>query len=186
MITYGQFKAAFPKARESDLHKFYPYLNAAMQEFEIDNPNRISFFLAQVAHESGNFRHVEEIASGRAYERREDLGNLKKEALAAAHAKGTTTGKFFRGHGLIQITGFNNHKQCGIGLGLDLVNYPGLLTEAQHAVRSAAWFFKWAGCNEIADSGDFKACTRRINGGFNGLVDRETKLASVSGALGYV
>jgi putative chitinase len=186
MVALDQLRDAFPHARINDLLLYLPYLNAGMVRFEINTPNRIAFFLAQAGHESLNFSRVEEMASGKAYEYRKDLGNLKKEALAAAHAKGTTTGRFYKGHGLGQITGYDNHKACGDALGIDLVNKPELLKQPEYAALSACWFWWANGQNKIADSGDFRACTRKYNGGYNGLQDREEKLASVRGALGYV
>lgn len=75
-------------------------------------------------------------------------------------------------HGLIQITGFYNHKNCGKALGLDLVNEPELLTIPENACRSAAWFWKTHGCNELADISNFSRITKVINGGFNGAEER--------------
>lgn len=162
-----------PNATDAAIHTFLDPLNAAMQEFRIaDFPLRIAAFLAQIAHESGSFRYVEEIASGSAYEKRKDLGNTQPEAIKAAKAKGTTPGRFYRGHGLIQITGYFNHKACGEALGLDLVNNPKLLTKPIHAARSAAWFWKTHGLNELADKKDFREITRKINGGYNGYAER--------------
>jgi putative chitinase len=186
MISLEQFIAAFPQAKINNLTKFLTSLNAAMAQFEINTPLRISFFLAQTGHESGNFYYTEELASGKAYEHRTDLGNLKKEALYAAHTRGATTGRFYKGRGLIQITGFNNYKACGKALGIDLVNKPELLADPEYAGLSAGWFWSANGCNEIADSGDFKKCTRRINGGYNGLADRKLKLASVNVVINNV
>jgi putative chitinase len=136
-------------------------LNDAMLEFEITGATREAAFLAQIAHESGEMRYVREIASGAAYEGREDLGNTQPG-----------DGERFRGRGLIQITGRANYDQCGDALGLDLLKHPELLEEPVNACRSAAWFWKSKGLNELADAGDFRRITRRINGGYNGLDER--------------
>jgi putative chitinase len=184
MITLEQLKAAMPHASDKNRELMLPSINDGMAKFDINTKQRQAMFLAQIAHESGNLHYVEELASGSAYENRKDLGNLEKEALDAAHAKGTTTGKFFRGHGLIQITGFYNHKKCGEALKIDSVNNPELLASARYAAMSAAWFWGTHGCNELADSGDFKAVTRRINGGYNGLADRITHYEHAKKALG--
>lgn len=182
-LSIEQLKKAFPDARMSNLQKYVSHLNDGMDRFEINTPTRITFFIAQLAHESGNFRFVEELASGKDYEYRKDLGNLKKAALAAAHAKGTTTGRFYKGRGLIQLTGYNNYKACGSELSIDLVNNPELLIEPKYAALSACWFWHSNGLNELSDIGDFKAVTRRINGGYSGLADRQLKLASISGVM---
>lgn len=132
-----------------------------MMEFEIDNPERQAAFLAQIAHESGSLRYVRELASGEAYEGRADLGNTEPG-----------DGQRYRGRGLIQITGRSNYQACGDALGVDLVGNPELLEGPDLACRSAAWFWKAKGLNELADNGDFKLITKRINGGYNGYEDR--------------
>ena len=79
----------------------------------------------------------------------------------------------YRGRGLIQITGRANYAACGEALGLDLVNEPELLEQPQHAAMSAAWFWSSRGLNTLADQGDLLKITKRINGGTNGLADRQ-------------
>lgn len=170
-MTYDQLRHIMPDA-PPDLARFVAPLNAAMAEFGIDTPTRQAAFLAQLGHESGSFRYMEEIASGAAYDGREDLGNREPDAVAIANACGTSPGRFYKGHGPIQITGYKNHKQCGEALGLDLVNEPTLLTQPEHGCRAAGWYWRTHGCNELADAGKFEAVTRRINGGLNGLADR--------------
>jgi predicted chitinase len=133
-----------------------------MREFEIATYLRAAAFLAQLAHESAELRYFEEIASGRAYEGRKDLGNTQPG-----------DGMKYKGHGPIQITGRANHTACGLALGLDLVNNPTLITQPQNAFRSAGWFWDTRGLNALADQRLFKAITKKINGGFNGLADRQ-------------
>lgn len=141
---------------------FLEPMNAAMDEFEINTPARQAAFLAQIAHESGSLRYVKEIASGDAYEGRGDLGNTQEG-----------DGVRFKGRGLIQITGRANYAQCGAALGLDLLAEPELLETPENACRSAAWFWHSRGLNELADAGEFRLITKRINGGYNGLSDRQ-------------
>jgi len=50
-------------------------LNNALNRYQINTPERIRHFLSQAAHESGAGRYTTELASGRAYEGRRDLGN---------------------------------------------------------------------------------------------------------------
>ncbi len=157
---------------KTDLLKIMPYaksridtfaepLNAAMMEFNISTKGRQASFLAQVGHESGQLRYVCELASGAAYEGRKDLGNTEPG-----------DGIRYKGRGLIQITGRANYKACGDALGYDLVANPQLLESPVLACRSAAWFWRSHGLNELADAGDQTRVTRRINGGTNGLADR--------------
>ncbi|MGK5012653.1 glycoside hydrolase family 19 protein [Janthinobacterium sp. MDB2-8] len=140
---------------------FLTPLNAAMAEFGIDTPLRQASFLAQVGHESGQLRHVRELASGAAYEGRADLGNVV-----------AGDGVRFKGRGLLQVTGRANYAACGVALGLDLLAAPQLLEQAAAACRSAGWFWQSRGLNRLADAGDQERVTRRINGGVNGLAER--------------
>ena len=162
MITIEQFKRCFPHAG-SRADKFYQPLTQAMEEYGINTPGRKAAFVAQLAHESGSLRYVREIASGEAYEGRKDLGNTQPG-----------DGKRFRGRGLIQITGRANYKECSLALFGDdrLLKNPELLESPVHACRSACWFWHSRGLNALADTGQFRTITRRINGGYNGLADR--------------
>jgi putative chitinase len=172
MLAIEDLQEICPGVPAERLERFVEPLNEAMDEFEISNAARQSAFLAQLAHESGGFRYVREIASGQAYEGRSDLGNIEPG-----------DGPRFRGRGLIQITGRANYRDCGAALGLDLLAEPGLLELPRNAARSAGWFWKRHGLNELADIGAFERITRRINGGTNGLPDRLAYYARARGAL---
>ena len=140
---------------------YAPLLDAAMREFDINTPARQASFLSQVSHESGQLRYVRELASGAAYEGRKDLGNTQNG-----------DGERYRGRGLIQITGRANYTAAMMALDVDIVEHPELLGTPVLACRSAAWFWKSHGLNELADAGDQVKVTKRINGGTNGLADR--------------
>jgi putative chitinase len=161
-----------PFASDRTIMEVYKHLVPAMEEFDIVTPLRIAAFIAQITHESGSFHYREEIASGANYEFREDLGNLEFEAMSIAHANYSTTGRFYKGHGFIQITGYYNHVAVAEALGIDCVHKPKLLCNTDNACRSAAWFWKSRELNTLADQGRFKRITKIINGGFNGLKDR--------------
>lgn len=146
--------------------RFAGPLTDAMSEYEINTRNRMAAFMAQILHESGMLRYTKEIwgpsAAQVRYEGRKDLGNTEPG-----------DGKRFMGRGLIQTTGRNNYKNTGDALGVDLLSNPEMLETTVLAARSAGWFWKNRGLNELADSGKFETITRRINGGINGLEDRE-------------
>lgn len=161
MLDEATLLKIMPHAK-SRVQEFLEPLNAAMREFHINTPVRQAAFLAQIAHESGELRYVEEIASGIAYEHRKDLGNTQPG-----------DGMKFKGRGLIQITGRNNYLECGKALGVDLITNPELLEINDLACRSAAWFWASHGLNDLADKGDFERITKRINGGYNGLKERQ-------------
>ena len=164
-ITSQQLLQILPNAgRQAGV--FVPVLNAAMGKYGIVTKRRIAAFIAQVGHESGQLRFVREIwgptAQQAGYEGRVDLGNTVPG-----------DGSKYRGRGLIQITGRANNAACGEALGLDLINQPTLLEQPQYAAMSAAWFWSTRGLNTLADQGEFVKITRRINGGLNGLADRQ-------------
>lgn len=160
-MTLELLQKCLPKAKPENIQKFGPKLIKAMVEYEINTPRRQSVFLAQLAHESGSFRYVEELASGEAYEGRADLGNT---------APGD--GKRFKGRGLIQITGRANYMLVGQELEYDFIANPEDLEKPGPATYSAAWFFWYHRLNKLADIDAFEKITRRINGGINGMEDR--------------
>ena len=164
-ITEQQLLQILPNAgRQAGV--FVPVLNTAMAKYGIVTRLRMAAFVAQVGHESGQLRYVREIwgptAQQAGYEGRADLGNTVKG-----------DGSRYRGRGLIQVTGRANYAACGEALGLDLINKPELLEVPQWAAMSAAWFWSMKGLNTLADQGEFVKITRRINGGINGLEDRQ-------------
>lgn len=174
MITLSELQRIMPNAPSGRLAAFIDPLNEAMNEFEIsDSLAREMAFLAQIAHESGECRYVREIASGEAYEGRKDLGNTEPG-----------DGFKYKGRGLIQITGRTNYKACGDALSLPLIDQPQLLEAPINACRSAGWFWKSHGLNELADKGDFLLITKRINGGTNGYADRMAYYTRAQSVLG--
>jgi putative chitinase len=187
MITIEDLQAICPHTKRSRLELFLEPLNAAMNEFEIRPGNRQQMFLPQVAHESMGFVYTREIwgptPQQAKYDVRADLGNTRPEAIEIARRYGSTPGRFWAGHGLIQTTGYDNHCKARDALAINCVEVPELLCEPVHAARSAALFWKQNGCNEIADAGDFQKLTRRINGGLNGLDDRLAYLERAQVAL---
>lgn len=164
-ITTQQLLQILPNAGQS-AGVFVSVLNSAMNRYQIVGPKRVAAFIAQIGHESGQLKYVKEIwgptkVQAR-YEGRADLGNTQPG-----------DGSKFRGRGLIQITGRANYKACGEALALDLVNHPELLEKPQHACMSAAWFWASRGLNTLADAGEITKISKRINGGLNGLADRQ-------------
>ena len=168
---------------------FVPVLNTAMSKYGIVTPKRIAAFIVQIGHESGHLtRLVENLnysAEGlmKTWPSRFDLVRAtaaarKPEQIANivyAGRMGNTEpgdGWKYRGRGLFQVTGKTNYAACGDALGLDLLNRPELLEQTQYAALSAAWFWSVNGLNTLADAGDLKGITQKINGGQNGAADR--------------
>jgi len=152
---------------------YFPFLQAAMTEFEIDQPAREAAFIAQLAHESGELRFMEEIWGPTAAQRRYEPPSTLATKLGNTEMG---DGKRFKGRGPIQITGRANYKRFGDLLGLDLAADPPRAAVPDVAFRIAGLFWSKKGLNELADlatAESFREITRRINGGFNGLADRQ-------------
>jgi predicted chitinase len=157
-----------------------PAVQGGLLASECNNVNRIAMWLAQIGHESGGFQYTEEIASGAAYEGRLDLGNTKPG-----------DGTLFKGRSWIQITGRNNYGlfsgwAARVGLVSSptfFLDYPQKLSELQWAGVGAAWYWTIArsNINSKADQGDLLAVTKLINGGTNGIHDRERRLKLANG-----
>ena len=161
MVTDDELRQIMPNCPAAKRADYLPFIQQAMEEFEITSYLRETAFLAQLAHESAELRYMEEIASGAAYEGRKDLGNTQ-----------AGDGKRYKGRGPIQLTGRANYTKYGSLLGLDLVNDPIVAATKEVGFRIAGQFWKLNGLNELADQQQFKSITKRINGGYNGLDDR--------------
>lgn len=161
MLTDDELRQIMPNCPAAKCADYLPFLQQAMAEFDITSYLRETAFLAQLAHESAELRYMEEIASGAAYEGRKDLGNTQPG-----------DGKRFKGRGPIQLTGRANYAKYGQLLGLDLINDPTIAATKEVGFRIAGQYWKLNGLNELADQQQFKAITKRINGGYNGLDDR--------------
>lgn len=138
----------------------------------MDNPLRLAHLMAQLAHESGNFKYMEEIASGAAYEGRKDLGNTQPG-----------DGVRYKGRGPIQCTGRANYRKYGRLAGINLERYPELVANPSIGLCVACLFWCENSLNALADNDDVVAITKRVNGGFNGLDDRKAKLAKAKELL---
>jgi putative chitinase len=161
MISENELKQIMPNCSAEKRALYLPFIQQAMQEFAITTFLREAAFLAQLAHESGELRFMEEIASGAAYEGRRDLGNTQPG-----------DGRRYKGRGPIQLTGRANYKKFGDLLCLDLINNPTMAATPEVGFRIAGLFWQSKGLNELADQQKFETITRRINGGINGLKDR--------------
>jgi putative chitinase len=174
-VTKEHLLSIMPRLKSALADSYLPHLLAAMKEADITSPLRVSAFLAQIAHESGQFRYWEELASGKAYEGRSDLGNTHEG-----------DGPRYKGRGPIQVTGRTNYQNAGGALGLDLEAHPELAATPEVGFRIAGWFWTTHGLNELADKKDFDRITRRINGGLNGKADRDAYYQKALTVLGAV
>lgn len=182
-------------------------LNEILPEYGIDTPLRLSHFLAQCAHESGNFRFLKENLNYRAQTLRtlfpkyfptdalaQDYANRpnKQEAIANriyASRMGNgpeESGDGFRycGRGLIQLTGRDNYTWFAASLEIPVEEAADYLQTFEGAVQSACWFWENNNLNALADRDDVVAVTKKINGGTIGLEDRRKHTEHAKHVLG--
>ncbi len=166
-------------------------LNATFARFDISTPQRQAAFIGQCAHESGNFRLLEENLNYKPATMMRIWPSRFKtmdDCLICAGPRGLANkvyanrmgnrdersgdGYRFRGRGCIQLTGSSNYFHAGKALGVDLWADPDLVATPQYAALTAGWFWDTHKCNALADVGNWVALTRKINGGTIGLDDR--------------
>lgn len=182
--------------------RWFVHIDTAMRQYNIVNPLDQAMFLAQMGTESGGYtRMVENLnyaadklvgyfGSHRITQQQADQYGrtnshpANQEALAnilyggkwGKDNLGNTEqgdGWKFRGRGLKQVTGRENYQKCGAALELDLLSNPDALLQDDAAAMSAAWFYVSRSC--LNHTGDVKAITKIINGGSNGLDDRQAR-----------
>ena len=172
-VTADILRKLNPKLSAARAQEIAAALNPAMAEAGIKTTLGKAAFLAQLCEESAGFTAMKEFASGEEYEGRADLGNTDPG-----------DGPKYKGRGFIQITGKSNYIQAGNALGLDLVGNPELAENTENAARVAAWYWNNRNINPPADAGDFVRVTKLINGGTNGLDQREQYYAQAKDILG--
>ena len=184
--------------------KWLDSLNATFAKYDISTPVRQAFFVGQCAHESNNFKVIEENlhysaqALMRVWPSRfpdqatadkyannpEKIANKVYAGRMGNGNEESGEGWAFHGRGLIQLTGKDNYKNCGDALKLNLIVEPNNLLMPQYAALSAGWFWSKVGLNTLADAQDTDTMTKRINGGLLGLDDRKAKIAKAISVLG--
>jgi putative chitinase len=192
-LTKEQLKQLLPKNPYID--QWHRALGQLLPDYEINTPQRVASFLAQCAHESGEFLFLKENLNYKAASLRkifpkyfptDDLANQyaskpnKAEAIANrvyANRMGNgdeQSGDGYRycGRGLIQLTGKDNYTFFAGSLGISVEEAAEYLQTFEGAAQSACWFWETNNLNALADKGDIVTMTKRINGGTIGLEDR--------------
>jgi len=176
---------------------WFDLLNTILPDFEINTLPRVAGFLAQCGHESNNFtilhenlnysaerlhevfpRHFPTLAAAEPYNRQpERIANKIYGGRMGNGNESSGDGYKFRGRGILQITGRDNYKACSLYLFGDerLLDDPSYLETKEGAVRSACWFWNTHRLNNLADEGNIKEMTQKINGGSLGLDDRKAR-----------
>jgi len=162
MITETQFRQMMPAAgKRLDAH--WPFIDEALRWGAIVEPLDIAAFIAQLSHESGEYRHMREIHDGSNYEGRLDLGNTEPG-----------DGVRYPGRGGIQVTGRGAARAAGRALGVDFEAHPEKMELPEWATKVSAWF--WTAYKPFlqpaSQMGWFRVTTRITNGGYNGWADR--------------
>jgi putative chitinase len=175
------------------LDHWYHALEQALPDYDINTPPRVAAFIAQCAHESGNFRALKENLNYRAVTLRKVFPKyFPDDATANAYAQKPemianrvyggrmgngpeASGDGFRycGRGLIQLTGKQNYQNFADSIETPVEDIPEYLATFEGAVQSACWFWEANNLNQWADTGDILTLTKRINGGTIGLEDRK-------------
>ena len=192
-LTKDQLKKLLPKNPYID--NWHSALSQLLPEYNINTPQRIAAFVAQCAHESGNFMVLRENLNYRAatlrkifpkYFPTDAMANEyaskpnKQEAIAnLVYANrmgngGPESGDGWRyaGKGLIQLTGKDNYTWFAASLQISVEEASEYLLTFEGAAQSACWFWETNNLNQWADKGDIVTLTKRINGGTIGLDDR--------------
>ena len=167
-------------------------LDQLLDDYEINTPLRVAHFVAQCAHESGNFVFIKENLNYKAASLQKIFGKYFPTAeLAAQYANrperianrvyanrmgngDEASGDGFRycGRGLIQLTGKDNYTFFAGSLDISVEEASEYLATFEGAAQSACWFWEQNNLNRFADANDVKGLTRAINGGYIGLEDR--------------
>ncbi len=175
LVTMAQAAAVFTRSPSASQ---LADLNSCLRRFAINTPARIRHFLAQVGHESGGLRWMLELASGDAYEGRQDLGNTR-----------TGDGRRFKGAGAIQLTGRYNYQRFA-----DYIKDPDVMDGAayvsiRYPFTSAGFWWHLNAINAFVDQGaSCRQVSAKVNGRdpANGLADREAYFARAVAAISQV
>jgi len=190
MFTLQQLEQIIPG--NPNIEAWYSALTQILPEYEIDTSERIAAFLAQCVHESAGFTAIKENLNYKASSLRKVFPKyFPTDEIAQEYAhfpeiianrvyanrmgngdEDSGEGYKYCGRGLIQLTGHDNYRAFADSLSMTMEETVEFLQTFEGCVQSACWFWESNGLNDLADAGDIKAMTKRINGGYIGLEDR--------------
>lgn len=181
-------------------------INVLVEKFNLNSGLRLSHFLAQCAHESGNFKvlnenlnysadgllkifpkYFKDKATADAYARKpEKIANRVYASRMGNGDEASGDGYKFRGRGFIQLTGKSNYQAFSDFINEDCVASPDLVA-TKYPLTSAAFFFDknklWDICDKGATPEVVTLVTKRVNGGTHGLDDRLNKFNTFNSIL---
>ena len=192
-----------------NVSQWYDALVDVMPKYGITTERRVAHFLSQCAHESANFKRLEENLNysakalravfgryfGNPPKRNADEYHRKPEMIAnyvymdefRKYKMGNVNegdGWLFRGRGLKQLTGRDNYTKFGNSVNMTAEEAAEYVATEKGAVESACWFWDTNNLNSIADTDDVKRMTKKINGGSIGLEDRQSRYLNAMKVLG--
>ena len=192
-----------------NVSQWYNALVDVMPKYGITTERRVAHFLSQCAHESANFKRLEENLNysakalravfgryfGNPPKRNADEYHRKPEMIAnyvymdefRKYKMGNVNegdGWLFRGRGLKQLTGRDNYTKFGNSVNMTAEEAAEYVATEKGAVESACWFWDTNNLNSIADTDDVKRMTKKINGGSIGLEDRQNRYLNAMKVLG--
>jgi putative chitinase len=189
ILTRDQLKQM---VKNPHIDHWYEALEQLLDDYEINTPLRVAHFIAQCAHESGNFVFIKENLNYKAAslqkifakyfptaELAQQYANKPERIANRIYASrmgngNEQSGDGYRycGRGLIQFTGKDNYTFFAGSLGISVEEASEYLATFEGAAQSACWFWEQNNLNRFADANDVKGLTRAINGGYIGLDDR--------------
>lgn len=192
-----------------DVDAWYEALCDILPKYGVTTERRVAHFLSQCAHESGNFKRLEENLNysakalravfgryfGDAPKRDADEYHRQPEMIAnyvymdefRKYKMGNVNegdGWLFRGRGLKQLTGRDNYTRFGDSIGISAEEAAEYVATPKGAVESACWFWDANNLNDIADTDNVVKMTKKINGGKIGLEDRQQRYTNAMEVLG--
>ena len=202
-VTAAELLVAAPRAQPHIVAAIADQWDAVSAKYGLTNRNRVIGFLSTAYEESGGFTVLSEnlnysaaglmsvfgkyfpnLQVANAYARQpEKIANRVYANRMGNGDEASGDGWKYRGHGLIQLTGKDNHATFSAATGVDAVNHPELLEKPPAAAESAGWFWDTRRLNDFCDAGDIITVTKRINGATNGLDDRQARYSRALSAL---
>lgn len=201
ILTLSQLKQM---VKNPHIEHWHEALEQLLPEYDINTPLRVAHFIAQCAHESGNFVFIKEnlnyraeslmktwprlfptIEIARQYEKQpERIANRAYGNRMGNGDEASGDGWRYCGRGLIQLTGKDNYTFFAGSLGISVEEAAEYLATFEGAAQSACWYWEQNNLNRFADANDVKGLTRAINGGYLGLEDRQRHTAHALHVLG--
>ncbi len=193
MITEENFKTLIPDVSWKYASKYVSLFDTVLPKYNINTPLRKAYFLSQVAHESGGFKFVTEnlnysakalygvfrkyfptLEAANSYARQpEKIANKVYANRMGNGSESSGDGWKYKGRGLIQLTGKSNYQSLSDATGQDFISNPNTVSNPEWALTSACWYWQKRNINKYADADDIHMVTKLINGGYNGLQNRQ-------------